>query len=314
MRVLVVGAGAVGGFFGGRLAAAGVDVTLLVREGRADTLRRDGLRLATPDGTIESVPVETVIADQIDSIYDVVLLSVKATALLPALDDVAAAIGPDTVIIPLLNGVGHLEVLTDRLGPHRVLGGVAVVATELDEDGTIRQLAPGGSIALGELDGSWSDRTTTIAEVFAPADFVTTVTESVVQDMCEKWAFMAAGGAATVLHGGSVGTIVGTDGGLTAVLAVIAEVEAVLAATEHPVRPAAHNRTVAVLTAAGSPFTTSLYRDFVAGRPTEVEPILGDLVALAARVGVDVPRVQSAAVRVRVGQPHTADQRTVAAV
>ncbi|WP_336697762.1 2-dehydropantoate 2-reductase [Curtobacterium sp. USHLN213] len=314
MRVLVVGAGAVGGFFGGRLAAAGVDVTFLVRAARADALRRDGLRLVSPDGAVAAIPVVAVTADELNHPWDVVLLSVKATAIIPALDDVGAAIGPDTVVLPLLNGIGHLEMLTDRLGAHSVLGGVAVVATELDADGTVRQLTPGGSIALGELDGSWSERTTTIAELFAPADFATAVSDSIVQDMREKWAFMAAGGAATVLHGGPVGTIVAADGGLAAVLGVIAEVEAVLAATEHPVRPAAHDRTMAVLTAAGSPFTTSLYRDFVAGRPTEVEPILGDLVALAARVRVDVPRLHSATVRARVGQPHTSAQHVPASV
>lgn len=302
MRVLVVGAGAVGGFFGGLSARAGVDVGFLVRPERAAALRRDGLRIAAPDGSVSTTAVDAVTVDELDGPWDVVVLSVKATALGPALEDIAPAVGPGTVLLPLLNGVGHLDVLAGRFGRERVLGGVAVVATELDSDGTVRQIAPGGGITVGELDGTLSERVRSVVEALGVGDFTIEASDAVVQDMWEKWAFMVAGGTVTVLHGGPVGEVVGVTGGTSAVFGVLAEVEAVLVRAGHPVRQAAHDRTAAVLTAAGSGFTTSLYRDSTAGRPTEVEPILGDFVALAARVGVDVPRVASAAVRTRVAE------------
>lgn len=300
MRVLVVGAGAVGGWFGAALARAGVDVTFLVRSGRAARLHADGLALVDPEGERSVVDVRAVTADELTDPADLVLLAVKATAVEKAVDDVAPAVGPGTAVLPLLNGVRHVPLLVDRLGPAAVLGGLCLVATRLAPDGAVRHLAPGGSLRFGELDGSATTRLDDIAAVFAPAAFATSVSSTIEHDMWEKWHFMAAGGATGVLLGGPAGGITAAEGGAQAVTAVLAEASAVLAAAGHPVRDEALARARGALLTPSSPFTTSLYRDFADGMPTEVEPVVGDMVRRAAHLGVPVPLLAAAAVRLRV--------------
>src|SRR5439155_16340566 len=141
MRILVVGAGAVGGYFGARLAQAGRDVTFLVRPARAQQLRSDGLRIVSPHGDL-TLQLKTITAEELNSPYDIIFLSVKALAIDQAIDDMTPAVGPDTMIYPVLNGMRHIEILTRRFGQRPVLGGVCMVSTDLDEQGRIVQMNP----------------------------------------------------------------------------------------------------------------------------------------------------------------------------
>src|SRR3981189_688255 len=113
MKILIVGAGAVGGYFGARLAQAGRDVTFLVRPSRAQHLRSEGLRVLSPHGDLTLQPT-TITAEELHSSFDIVFLSVKAQALDQAMKDMAPAVGPDTMIYPVLNGMRHIETLTHR--------------------------------------------------------------------------------------------------------------------------------------------------------------------------------------------------------
>ncbi|MER6342309.1 MULTISPECIES: ketopantoate reductase family protein [Streptomyces] len=300
MRVLVVGAGAVGGHFGTLLARAGVDVTFLVRGARADRLRSDGITLVAADGTRTTTSVSTVTAQTLRAPFDVVLLAVKSTAVAAALEDVAPAVGPETSIVPLLNGIGHLDAIGDRFGARHLLGGVCLVATQLDTDGAIRQLTPAASITLGELSGPVTSRVEAITEAFERAPFKTVASTTIEQDMWEKWLFMAAGGAATVLLGGHVGQINPVEDGTDVIRDVIAETASVLEAAGHPARGDALAQVTSTLTSPGSAFATSLYRDFRHNHATEVEPIIGGLCRVAAQHGLSVPLLRAAAVRLRV--------------
>src|SRR5580704_12767233 len=141
MRILIVGAGAVGGYFGGRLAQAGRDVTFLVRPRRAEQIQDQGLRILSPYHGNFTVRPKTITAAQIASPYDIIFLSVKSYDLAAAINDLAPAVGQQTVIIPVLNGMHHMDVLTQKFGEHAVLGGVCFVATEIDSQGRIVQLA-----------------------------------------------------------------------------------------------------------------------------------------------------------------------------
>src|SRR5205085_9603533 len=149
MRILIVGAGAVGGYFGGRLAQAGRDVTSFVRTSRAKQLSRDGLRIISPHGDAVLTP-KLITAEEIDTPYDVVFLSVKAYALEAAMNDFAAAVGPETMIFPVLNGRRHIDILTKRFGEHAAIGGVCLVAAEIDDQGRIVQLADFQRLVYGE--------------------------------------------------------------------------------------------------------------------------------------------------------------------
>src|SRR6476661_9788845 len=168
MRVLVVGAGAIGGYFGGRMLQAGRDVTLLVRPKRAAELANAGLVIKSPNGDVTLKKPPTVQADRLSGKFDVVLLSCKAFDLEDAIKSFAPAVGPNTSIIPLLNGMSHLDTLDRRFGRERVLGGLCAIAVTLNEKREVVQLAPMQSLGFGERDGKKSDRVRAIAEAFAP--------------------------------------------------------------------------------------------------------------------------------------------------
>ncbi|MGA1835993.1 2-dehydropantoate 2-reductase N-terminal domain-containing protein [Herbiconiux sp. 11R-BC] len=315
-RILVVGAGAVGGWFGSRLLAAGRDVTFLVRPGRADALARDGLRVATRDGVETFAGVRTVVAGEggfggatgagdsdgdsdSDSDFDVVLLAVKGCALEAAMRDLEGFVGPATTIVPLLNGLRHLELLAGRFGDSRVVGGLCVVAAQLDDDGTVRLLAPGSSLSYGELDGSVTERIRMLdagLQTGSPG-VRARLSEHIRADLWAKWVFLASGGVLTTLVGGPVGEIVAAPGGVDTALAVIAECAAVSTAAGFPPQAKALENLRATLTEPGSAFTTSLYRDLVQGRRLEHEAIVGDLVARAGALDVPVPLLTAAYAR-----------------
>ena len=170
MRILVVGAGAVGGYFGARLADAGRDVTVLVRSRRAAQMKAAGLQILSPHGNLTLHPAE-IAADQIAGPYDLILLGVKSYALAGAMDDFAPAVGSETMILPVLNGMRHIDALTGRFGKSCVLGGVCLVATEIDDEGRIRQLADFQSLIYGEIDGPATPRLQAVDAALRGAGF-----------------------------------------------------------------------------------------------------------------------------------------------
>src|SRR6266481_4605939 len=167
MRVLVVGAGAIGGYFGGRMLQAGRDVTFLVRPRRAAELTDAGLVIKSPNGDVTLKNPPAVQADKLSEKFDVVLLSCKAFDLDDAIKSFAPAVGPQTAILPLLNGMRHLDVLDGKFGRERVLGGLCAIAVTLNEAREVVQLAPMQSLGFGERDGGHSDRVRAIEEAFA---------------------------------------------------------------------------------------------------------------------------------------------------
>ncbi len=300
-RVLVVGAGATGAFFGSRLAAAGNEVTFLVRPRRRDVLRTRGLRIIGPEHE-EVLHPRLITADEVAGSYDAVLLSVKAAGLTAALDDLTPAVGERTAVIPFLNGIAHLDALNRRFGSERVLGGVVKVVTLVDRNGDIRQLAPPASMVIGEQSGQDTERLRLLADAFTPAAFDFATSGHIVDDMWHKWALIAAVTAVTVLMRGSVGEIAAVPGGPEFATAVVTEAAAVAAAAGHPLAEDALVELRAVVTQPGSPYVPSMYRDLSTGRPTEVEHVFGDLVARADALGIDVPLLGLATVNLRVHQ------------
>ncbi|MDF2442076.1 MAG: 2-dehydropantoate 2-reductase [Subtercola sp.] len=293
MRLLVVGAGAVGGYFGGRLLAAGRDVTFLVRPARAAALAADGLVVHTlGDDSDLFVPIPvTVQADELADAgpFDAVLLSVKAYALEQALDDLAPAIGAETFVVPALNGLRHVDVLRERFGDQHVVGGVCVVAAQLDPDGSIRQVGVGNSWAYGEFDGSVSDRMLELDSSLTGAGFGARISQTIDLDMWEKWVMLASGGALTTLLRSTVGPIVAAPGGLEVATAIAEECFAVATAAGFGPREKQRVFVLGTLTAQGSSYGTSMFRDLMSGKEVESEQIVGDLVARAGALGVPVP-------------------------
>jgi 2-dehydropantoate 2-reductase len=281
MRILVVGAGATGGYFGGRMALAGQDVTFLVREKRAEELKRSGLVIKSPKGDVTLTNVQTVLADRIEAPYDLVLLSCKAYDLDNAIESFAPAVGPSTAILPLLNGMRHLDVLRERFGASSVLGGICLISATLDANRAIVQMTDMAAIGFGELDGKRSDRVQAIAAALGAGGFDVDASETIVQQMWEKWVFLASLAASTCLFRATVGDILNAPDGHAAIAAVLAECSAIAQANGYPVRAPFAERTKGMLFGAGSPLSASMMRDIENGQRTEGDHVLGDLLARA---------------------------------
>src|SRR5207248_3802609 len=281
MRVLVVGAGAIGGYFGGRLLQAGRDVTFLVRPKRAAELARDGLVIKSPNGDVTLSNPPTVQADKLAEKFDVVLLSCKAFDLEDAITSFAPAVGPQTAIIPLLNGMLHLNVLEKKFGADRVLGGLCAIAVTLNEAREVVQLAPMQSLNFGERDGAMSERVRAIAKAFEGGKFGAAASEHIMQDMWEKWVFLASLAASTCLMRTSVGNILAVAGGKDFLLGMLDECSAIAKASGHGPTGPFFQRTSGLLTTEGSPMTASMSRDIRVGLPVVADPVHGQLVPRA---------------------------------
>jgi 2-dehydropantoate 2-reductase len=275
MRVLVVGAGAIGGYFGGRMAEAGQDVTFLVRPRRAAQIAADGLVIRSPKGDLV-LPVATVLAGALSGPYDAVLLSCKAFDLDDAIASFAPAVGPGTAILPLLNGMAHLDALDARFGASHVLGGQCQIAATLEPDGTVRQMSDLQAISFGERDGTMSPRVGALAAAVAPCGGKASAT--VLQDMWEKWVFLSSLAALTCLMRAAVADVVAAGGGDIG-QGLFDEAAAVATDAGYPPRDGFRTTMRGRLAQPGLVFTASMMRDIERGNRIEADHVVGDLLA-----------------------------------
>jgi len=293
MRILVLGAGAIGGYFGGRLAAGGADVTFLVRPRRKQVLGEHGLIVKSPVGYIV-VPVVTTLASEIKGPYDVVLLTAKAYDLASAIDAVAPAMGPKSVVLPLLNGLLHLDALAERFGRERVLGGTCYIGASLSSEGHVIHKGPLAVITFGELDGGRAERTQALATEFQKGNFKTVLSDRIRGDMWDKFVMLATLAAVTTVTHANVGEIMAAPEGERTMLTALSECEAVAAANGSPLSTEARDRTRTMLTDRASAFSASMRHDMEAGGRTEGEHILGDMVRCGGATGVATPLLRMA--------------------
>jgi 2-dehydropantoate 2-reductase len=282
MRILVVGAGSIGGYFGGRLLAAGRDVTFLVRARRAAQLASAGLLIRSPLGDVKLPAPPTISAEALRTPFELVLLSCKAYDLDGAMDSMAGAVGPETSVLPLLNGLAHLDALAGRFGAARVLGGLCLISTTLEPDGQIVHLNNMHILSFGERDGSRSARAAAIDSALSGAVFEARRSDGILQEMWEKWVFIATAAGITCLMRAAIGDIVAA-GAADLATALFEECAAIAAHYGYPPRTESVRQSLQVLTAAGSPITASMFRDIEHGAPIESEQILGDLLRRASK-------------------------------
>ena len=301
MRILVVGAGGVGGYFGGRLAEAGRDVTFLVRPQRAEKLKKDGLQIISSHGNTTLWP-KCVTAADIHNSYDLVLLSVKGYSLASALQDFAPAVGSDTIILPTLNGMRHLEQLSGRFGENSVMGGVCLIAAELDVRERIVQMGDIADLSYGELNGSKSARVQSLDTLLQGAGFRAHLSEHIVADMWQKWVQLASLGAATCLTGGNIGQIVAVERGASLCSAILDECAAIADSAGFPQNQDVLERHRTALTGKGSSLTSSMYRDLKKGASVEVDTILGDLLRHADKSSLITPLLNATFVQLSIYQ------------
>jgi 2-dehydropantoate 2-reductase len=305
MRILVVGAGAVGGYFGARLAAAGRDVTFLVRERRAAQLRKIGLVLKSSSGdlTIAPADLKLISAQELaasKSTYDLILLATKAYALDAAMEDFAPAVGADTAILPVLNGMRHLDILSARFGVEHVLGGSSRIVADLDPKGRVLHIEQWKDLAFGELDKRVTPRIEAIAKTLHGAGFEDQFSPDILAFMWNKWVLLASMAGLTCLLRGNIGEIARVPFGVETERAFVAECAAIATASGYPPSEKSLAGVTARLTDPQSILTASMYRDLMKNSPVEADHILGDLLRRGKTLGLESPLLQAAYVQLSV--------------
>ncbi len=299
MRILILGAGGTGGYFGGRLAQAGVDVTFLVREGRAAQLQRDGLVIRSPLGDA-AFPVAHVTADALPEMtrtqpFDLVILSCKDYDLASSIDAIAPAVSESTTVLPILNGLRHYADLDARFGHEKVLGGLCFISATKADDGAVLHLDKPARITFGERDGgALSARVTAFADACGTAGIDHVASADIAQEQWIKYSFLTALAAGTCLMRTDVGHIVATDHGTGFMQALYAECLAVAAQAGQPIPQKAQDIALTALTKPGSSIKASMLRDLEAGQRVEAAHIVGDMLQRALAAGQAAPNLRAA--------------------
>ena len=290
MKVLILGAGAVGGYFGGRLVQAGADVTFLVRRQRAQKLAEAGLVIKSPLGDAQ-IPVRTVLQETVRPDYDLVILSCKAYDLDASIASIGGAVGPNTLILPLLNGMAQLPRLEQAFGGARVPGGTCYIASTLGADGSILHLGKFQGITCGPRAGNHAHTGALLqelAQAYARVTVECKVSADIEQDMWEKFVLLASLAAMTCLMRASVGEILAAADGEALMREMLSTCVAAAGAAGHAPRAESLQKTEAMLFARGSAFTASMLRDTEAGGRVEADHIVGDMLRRARAAGADV--------------------------
>jgi len=286
MRILCLGAGAIGGFFGARLVEAGADVTFLVRASRRKLLQENGLRLQSPQGNFAG-PVRAVEGPELKGAFDFIILTCKSYDLNEAAEAIAPAVGETSAIVPLLNGIRHMDLLNERFGRERVLGGVAKVAVTLAPDGTIHHLNDWNYITFGEQDGDLSNRVQSLQAAFDNTQVVAAAVPDIMQKMWEKIVHLATIAGMTSAMRANVGEIVRSEEG-GALLMEFLERNAEIATREgYPPPAAVMDDLRKMVSNAASGQTASMLRDIENKGRIEADHIVGFMLERARAHKID---------------------------
>ncbi|APV50032.1 2-dehydropantoate 2-reductase [Betaproteobacteria bacterium GR16-43] len=286
MKILILGAGGIGGYFGGRLVESGADVTFLVRQKRAVQLARDGLVIESPVGNAK-IEVKTVTAETLEPGYDLVLFTCKAYDLNSAMEAIAPAMVGSCAVLPMLNGLSHFEKLDARFGAPNVIGGTCMINVTLLSNGVVRHMEPLNRIVFGERDGKESPRTKAFGEVLAKSTIDFTHSKDILQDLWEKLMFLSCLAATTCLFRANVGEIMATPEGQKLVERCFDANVAIATKEGKPPRPKALEAYRARLTDPAGKGAASMQRDLEAGKPVESDHIVGFMLERARRHGID---------------------------
>jgi 2-dehydropantoate 2-reductase len=286
MKILVLGAGGIGGYFGGRLAEAGVDTTFLVRPKRREQIARDGLVIESPNGNAR-IDAKTVVAEELKPGYDVVLFTCKAYDLDSAMHAIAPAMDGQAAVVPLLNGVSHLERLDERFGKGQVMGGVAQINVTLKPDGIVAHFDQLARVVFGERDKRETARAKALAEAWARTKVDWKLSPDIEQEMWEKIVFLSALAAATCLFRGNVREIMQAPGGREAMEELLGANIAIAMAEGHAPRQASIDFARTRLTDPQGLWSASMLRDMEAGGQVEADHVVGFMLERGLRHGID---------------------------
>jgi 2-dehydropantoate 2-reductase len=300
MKILILGAGAIGGYVGGRLHQTGADVTFLVRPARRAAMERDGLVIKSTKGDITQ-KVKTVLAASEGGPYDLVLLTPKAYDLDSAIEAIAPAVGPNTTIVPLLNGMRHIDVLSAKFGDAKVVGGLARVGVAMGPDGTIHHTSPFAGVSFGERDAK-APRPALVEldAAIKKSGIDGGLHKNIVQDLWDKWIMLCSLAATCCLMRGTSGDILEADEGQAIVLETVEECHKVAAAAGCDPGDKGMETVRSFLTRKKSMFAASMLHDLENGAMVEADHVVGDMIARAKKAGIATPNLRLAYAHLQV--------------
>jgi 2-dehydropantoate 2-reductase len=300
MRILILGAGAIGGYVGGRLHQSGADVTFLVRPARREALQRDGLVIKSTKGDITQ-KVNTVLKGADGGPYDVVLLTCKAYDLDSAIEAIAPAVGPDTTVVPLLNGMRHIDTLAAKFGDAKVAGGLARVGVALSPEGAILHTSPFAAISFGERDGKAARKALVELEAAVKKSGIDGgLHPNIIQDLWDKWIMLCSLATMCCLMRGTSGDILEADEGEAIMLETVEECRKVAAAAGCDPGEKGMVNVRSFLTQKGSRFAASMLHDLEKASMVEADHAVGDMIARARKAGIATPNLRLAYAHLQV--------------
>lgn len=288
MRVGVIGAGGIGGYFGARLAAAGNDVVFLARGANLKALRVDGLRVHSPRGDLHLAVTAT--DDPAEAAAcEVVLFCVTGYATDGALPALAPMLALEGFVVCLQNGVGGVERVAAVAGRGRTVGGAAYISCHLRSPGVLEHVPGPAGFVIGEMEGGPSPRAEAFAAVAREAGIDADVSADVLTVLWAKLGLICGLAGATASTRLPIGEVRATPGSRAVLRALIEETAAVGRAEGAVLDDGYVDRTLAMLDGVGGAMVSSLYEDLVHGRPMELSELHGDVLRRAAAAGLDVP-------------------------
>ncbi len=300
MKILIVGAGGIGGYFGAKLMKAGADITFLLRDKRHKLIQEQGLTVETPKGNFTVQP-KSLTADQLEPIYDLIILAPKAFDLDDSLKSLAKA-SSHGVLLPFLNGLSHVETLDQLFGKARVMGGVAHIAAMITDTGAVKQLTDLNMLTVGPRAPEHEALAKEFIALCKQTDFDSAYSENIDQVLWDKWVFLATLAGMTTLCRGSVGDIVATPYGQELTLAMYEECCSIAKASGQAIGDMPRGKAIEMLTKVGSPFTASMLRDLISGQKTEHEHILGQMISKGDLTGMGCQLLKMAYTQIAVAQ------------
>jgi 2-dehydropantoate 2-reductase len=300
VKTLILGAGAIGGYVGGRLQQSGADVTFLVRPARRERLEPDGLVIKSTKGDITQ-KVKTVLSGADGGPYDIVLLTCKAYDLDSAIEAIAPAVGPNTTVVPLLNGMRHIDVLAARFGDAKVVGGLARVGVTMSAEGAILHTSPFAAISVGERDGKPARQALLeLDAVIRKSGLDGGLHKNIVQDLWDKWIMLCSLAAMSCLMRGTVGDILEAGEGQAIMLETVEECRKVAAAAGSDPGEDGMQIVRSFLMQKGSRFAASMLHDLEKAAMVEADHIVGDMIARAKTAGIATPNLRMAYAHLQV--------------
>ena len=299
MKILILGAGAIGGFFGAHLIKSGAKVSFLVREKRKAKLKKSGLSILSMNGNFKVDPI-FLDNDIQGQQFDLIILTNKSYDLIQAIIDIRPFVGKG-VVIPLLNGMAHFDILDKEFGKEKVFGGTAYVSTALNEDGSIQHITPRASLKFGPRTEKNTDIANSFYEICRMTTFECSLSDHIELDLWGKYVLIGTTAASTVLFQKSLGEISSTTHGEGILREIHEQCKNIVFSNGYDIGVEADKYNFNLITAKGSLLKASMLRDFEAGKQTECDHILGHLIELAERNNVECSLIKAAHTRIKVG-------------